>query len=192
MITAIGIFKLVIGKAIGVVKFAIEHWRIVLPAIVIIVAAWHYMGLRAERDNAIKDLNEYVHQAELEKAAREAENAEKARIHQNILESSQKLHAEQIAKLEAQYHALKSTSSRTIADLRSELRDAIKAAHDSRLSGISETIGTSPESGRNGDTAVTGQEEYLEALEIGCAITTADYNALWNDWNDACQVYGCR
>lgn len=192
MITAIGIiFKLVIGKAIGVVKFAIEHWRIVLPAIVIIVAAWHYLGLRAERDAAVKDLNGYVHQAELQKAAREAENAEKARIHQNILESSRKSHAEQIAQLEASYHALKNTSSRTIADLRSELRDTIKAASAARMSGISETIGTPPESGRNGDTAVTGQE-YLEALEIGCAITTADYNALWNDWNDACQVYGCQ
>lgn len=192
MITALGIiFKLVIGKAIGMVKFAIEHWRIVLPAIVIIVAAWHYLGLRAERDAAIKELNEYVTQATLEKAARQAEIAEKVRIHQNILESSRKSHAEQIAQLEAQYHALKNTSSRTIADLRAELRDTIKATSSSRLSDISETIGTPPESGRNGDAAVTGQE-YIEALEIGCAITTADYNALWNDWNEACQVYGCR
>lgn len=192
MITAIGIiFKLAIGKVIGVVKFVIEHWRIVLPAIVVIVAAWHYLGLRAERDSAIKELAEYVHQAELQKAAREAENAEKDRIHQNILESSRKSHAEQIAQLEAQYHALKNTSSRTIADLRAQLRDTIKTASPSRLPGISETIGTPPESGRNGDAAVTGQD-YLEALEIGCAITTADFNALWNDWNDACQVYGCR
>src|SRR5690606_41516689 len=133
MITALGIiFKLVIGKAIGVVKSAIEHWRIVLPAMIIIVAAWHYLGLRAERDTAIKELAEYVHQAELEKAAREAEIAEKARIHQNILESSRKSHAEQIAKLEASYHALKNTSSRTIADLRAELRDTIKAASEDR------------------------------------------------------------
>lgn len=193
MITTLGIiFKLVVGKVIGVVKLAIEHWRVVLPAIIIIVAAWHYLGLRAERDTAIKELAEYVRQAELQKAAREAEIAEKARIHQNILESSRKSHAEQIAQLEASYHALKNTSSRTIADLRAELRDTIKAASASRLPSIPETIGTSPESGGNGDTAVTGQEEYLEALEIGCAITTADFNALWNDWNDACQVYGCR
>lgn len=192
MITALGIiFKLAIGKAIVVVKFVIEHWRIVLPAIVIIVVAWHYLGLRAERDTAIKELNEYVTQAELEKAVRAAENAEKVRIHQNILESSRKSHGEQIAQLEAQYHALKNTSSRTIADLRAELRDTIKATSSSRLSGISEPIGTPPESGRNCDAAVTGQE-YLEALEIGCAITTADFNALWNDWNDACQVYGCQ
>lgn len=193
MITTLGIiFKLAIGKAIGIFKIAIEHWRIVLPAIIIIVAAWHYLGLRAERDTAIKELAEYVRQAELQKAAREAEIAEKARIHQSILESSRESHAEQVAQLEASYHALKNTSSRIIADLRAELRDAIKAASDARLSGVSETIGTPPESGRNGDTTVTGQEEYLETLEIGCAITTADYNALWNDWNDACLVYGCR
>lgn len=192
MITAIGIiFKLAIGKVIGVVKFVIEHWRIVLPAIVVIVAAWHYLGLRAERDTAIKDLNEYVMKAELEKAAREAENAEKARIHQNILESIRKSHGEQIAQLEAQYHALKNTSSRTIADLRAELRDTIKTASPSRLPGISETTGDPAESGRNGDAAVAGQE-YLEALEIGCAITTADFNALWEAWDSACRIYGCK
>lgn len=192
MITALGIiFKLALNKLAKALTFAIEHWRIVLPVIVIIVAAWHYLALRTERDSAIKELAEYVEQAKLQKAAREAENAEKARIHQNILESNRKSHAEQIAQLEASYHALKNTSSRTISDLRNELRNTIEAHAASRLSGISETIGTPPESGRNGDAAITGQE-YLEALEIGCAITTADYNALWNDWNDACRVYGCR
>ena len=195
MITALGIiFKLVIGKAIGVVKFVIEHWRVILPVAMVCLALWYVNGLRSERDDALTELANYKAEVIQQQQARAADNARKQQQADQHLAAIMATHAEQLNQIRRQADALNITNTRnarTIDDLRNRLRDAIQSGAADGLPGFPETAGDSAESRRDRDTTAA-RPTYIEALELGCKVTTADYNALWQSWDAACQVYGCR
>jgi hypothetical protein len=52
---------------------------------------------------------------------------------------------------------------------------------------VQEPAEVSASSGKDIDPAASGQ-----SLEQSCAITTIQYNSLWNAWNDLCKVSGCE
>ena len=56
------------------------------------------------------------------------------------------------------------------------------------LSGVPETSEGTAKQGTDGDAAAAR----YSVLETACKVTTSDYNALWESWSKACQIYGCK
>lgn len=195
MLTAAGIiFKLIFSRLARFAAFVIEHWRVFLPAAMVGLALWYVHGLRSERDDARQALADYKSEVIQQQQARAADNARKQQEVEQQLADIMATHAEQLNQIRRQADALNITNTRnarTIDDLRNRLRDAIQSGAADGLPGFPETTGDPAESGGDRDPA-TARPTYIEALELGCEVTTADYNALWQSWDSACQVYGCQ
>lgn len=195
MLTAAGIiFKLIFIRLARFAAFAIEHWRVFLPAAMVCLALWYVHVLRSERDDALASLAKYKAEVIQQQQARAADNARKQQHADQQLADIMATYAEQLNQIRRQADALNITNTRnarTIDDLRNRLRDAIQSGAADGLPGFPETTGDPAESGGDRDPT-TARPTYIEALELGCEVTTADYNALWQSWDSACQVYGCQ
>ncbi len=195
MLTAAGIIlKLIFSRIAKFAAFVIEHWRVFLPAAMVCLALWYVYSLRSERDDALASLAKYKAEVIQQQQARAADNARKQQQADQQLADIMATHAEQLNQIRRQADALNITNTRnarTINDLRNRLRDAIQSGAADGLPGFPETTGDPAESGGDRDPA-TARPTYIEALELGCEVTTADYNALWKSWDSACQVYGCQ
>ncbi len=195
MLTAAGIIlKLIFSRLARFAAFVIEHWRVFLPVAMVCLALWYVNGLRSERDDALTELADYKAEVIQQQQARAADNARKQQQADQHLADIMATHAEQLNQIRRQADALNITNTRnarTIDDLRNRLRDAIQSGAADGLPGFPETAGDSAESRRDRDTTAA-RPTYIEALELGCEVTSADYNALWSAWDSACKVYGCR
>lgn len=69
----------------------------------------------------------------------------------------------------------------------SSLHDNTANSGSGKVSSIPVTAEQSTESRGNIDPATINQD-----IEQSCAITTAEYNSLWQSWADACKVAGCK
>jgi hypothetical protein len=199
MFSAIAI-KLFLGglmkKIMAAVGFCIEHWKIVVPVAIVAVVLWQWYA--AERDLQ-KVAHEYaVHLAEDETASkvREAENAAKDLRMKETVSDLRTEHTRELTILERNLNEAqtgKRTADRTIADMRDRLRQQLETAGASPgLSGLRDRSLWATESGGDGDAADPGQAvaQYVDDLEVGCAITTADYNSLYKRCEAANKIYG--
>jgi hypothetical protein len=176
-----------------IAAFVFEHWRIFLPVAIVALGLWRINALTMQRDDARQ-----IHARHLQ-ADQDAQ--EKRRVDNTIkylkAEADQaKLMAEHqstVATLRIQYETLqghKAVADRSLGNFRERVRLDTERIATIGLSGILEAAGGSAEGEGNCDAAAIGKA--YDTLEIACAMTTADYNALWQAWESACNVYGCK
>jgi hypothetical protein len=190
------------GKALA---FVVEHWRIVLPVLIVLAVWWCIHTLRVERDEARQQLADY--QAAVIEAGkvRAAENLQKEIRAQQARDKVQSSHLSTIEKLRRQYVLLHERDRQqgekdrqASIDQRDDLwRERLRldlANASAGLPSLPEAAGVPAEDRGDGDTADPRQarEGYIENLEIGCAVTTADYNALMESWLKNCKIFGCK
>ena len=170
-------------------NFIRNNWRWILPALLVIGLYWYISNLQGERDAAIKSLAEYQQAVKSAAERRKAENLVKEEKAKLALDRVATDHQTEINRLRKRYESLHKTdqaaADRVADNWRDSLRNSI-ATHG--LPGVPKATGQPAEGGRDCDAAAAR----YDTLEIACGVTTADYNALWKSWHDACQVYGCE
>lgn len=121
-------------------------------------------------------------------AMKEAENATLRRIAQSQVANIVKTHNTQLDTIKAEYEKRNKVNVNTIANLRNELRNKVRANSFTLPQTPSDTSGTAEE-WRNSHSAIAGQ---YQTLIDACTITTVDYNTLraWAD--NACLTVGCE
>jgi hypothetical protein len=186
MLALIGIWNWVSNAAIVAISFMVKHWRVFLPLLMVLGAWWYVTGLQKQRDDAISALNTYVAEAKAAKVKRAADNLDKERSIKSALEVVAVTHEHAIGDIRREYDAkVKTTVDLNDANWRKRLRNQV-ASTTSGVSSIPETSGKPSEVGRDSDAAT------IETLETACAVTTQDYNSLWESWDKSCKVYGCK
>jgi hypothetical protein len=181
--------KLLLGgllkKLLSLLQFAIEHWRIVLPALLIGFLWWQWYTTDNALQAKTKELADYIQENETAAKVREAENKAKEDFYKQAMSDIRKEEAGRYATLEGAFYALdknKRAGDRTIADMRDQLRRQLEEASATQgLPGLQgRSIGLTG-SGENGDAIDLGQalESYVDTLEQACALTTQDYNTLY-------------
>lgn len=188
---AFSALRLLLGgwlKAAG--QFVAANWRWVLPLAAALLLWWYVIHLQGQRDDAIQALADYHAEVQAAAEKRKAENAAKeeavARHFNQVLGE----HAAEIDRIRRNYDAkLGNEKSAHIADVdmwRNWLRNAVADAADGLPALPGTTEGTA-EGGGDGHAAATR----YDTLATACAVSTADYNALWQAWHDACVIHGC-
>ena len=180
------------------VSFIAKNWRWLLPLLAVLLLCWYIAHLQDQRAAAIKSLADYQHQIAEADQARKIENARKesqAIVEKNAIQSH---HQSEIETLRRRYET-RNTADKAAADYtldlwRERVRLEVERQSTAGLSSNPGPAGQPAESGGNCDTAAAGQdaEGYIETLEIACAVTTSDYNAL-RKWSDSvCDIFGCQ
>lgn len=199
MITGLGlIMRFLFDKAVSAIAWAVENWRISLPVIGIllcVLAFNHYSNVVDERDYLAKMLDDYVTNAKEAGEKRKKENAEKERLHQEETEKSKSVHQEHINKIARAYYETIKQKDADISNgnaLRASLRAKLEAFTATRLpesaSGFVRITGVR-EDGNAANSEQT-DAEYIHTLEYACAITTADYNTLYDRCKAVNTIYG--
>lgn len=191
------------SKAMNLLRLALEHWRIVLP-VVLIALLWMRMGsLETDLAAAHKLHYDYMAQVSIDTAKRQATLVEQARQSEIFMDDTGKAHAVTILNLLDYYNAKIKTDSashvRNAADLRSQLRIALDAqAYAARRpADTAGSIERPAGSGGDGNSACSGEryqalQSQYEILELGCAVTTEDYNTLASRARRLCKTYPCK
>lgn len=200
MMTVLGlIFKSVLGKFVDGIKWAVENWKITLPiagVVCLMLFYNHYLNVKADRDAIAYSYKVHLAQDKEAAEARKAENARKEQAYQSQVSVIKKRHAGELellrssynAKLKDQTHAVRSAHA-----MRDKLRQELEAyTAAARLSGDSGGLVRLAEIGPDGNTVNSGQTdtEYIFRLEHACAITTADYNTLYDRCAAVNLIYG--
>lgn len=192
MLALAGILLKLKTFGLSMLASTVKHWRIILPVAMVVLAYWYVSEVQAQRDDAVRELEEYQQQSDREAEKRRIENANKQKQATFALEALQQRHTDQLNILRKKYETLhkndKTAAELTIAELRDRLRTEI-AREVYGLSRFPETAGLPAQSGGDCDAAFARD---TGTLELACAITTADYNNLRLAWDKACEVYGCE
>jgi len=191
-----------VGKVLGVLgkiaTYVIDRWRVFLPLAIVVAVLWCIHSLRVQRDDARQEMAELqvaiedgmqafaLESLKKEVAAAAARDQEQAE-HQSQIELLRDSTNEKLLGQEAD-------ADRTVAGWRERVRLELARNPSYGVSGVSQPTSGSAGSGRECHPADPGEEveRYIEALELGAAITTADYNACISGWTKACQIYGCK
>ena len=160
------------------------HWRLVLIGLMLGVT-WYY---KSAYSNAVSELATFkadiATQAEVQKAKNEVLRKQSVAKVAEIVA----VHTQQIDTVKAEYEKRNKTNVNTIANLRIELRDKVRA--DSfALPETPTNPSATTEEWRNSHSAITGQ---YQTLIDACTITTVDYNALRGWADNACNQVGCE
>jgi hypothetical protein len=183
-------------KIMAAVGFCIEHWKIVVPMAIVAVVLWQWYSAEQDLQKVAHEYAQHLAADETASKVRDAENAAKDLRMKETVSDLRIEHGKQLTILERNINEAqtgKRTADRTIADLRGRLRDELETADISAgLSGLRDRSFWATESRGDGDTADPGQAiaEYVDNLEVGCAITTADYNSLYQRCETANRNYG--
>lgn len=186
---------LFLGKlARGIADFFAANWRWLLPLIGALLLVWYINHLQAQRDDARAEL------ATLQQDIQDAHKARKAEIARKDVENTiaqgtlKANHLAQLKQLRRHYDARnqndKTAAGRTIDQWRERVRLELAARYAGGGGEVPATACGIAESRQDGNAIATGS--YVDTLETACAITTSDYNALWESWDRACKVYGCK
>jgi hypothetical protein len=197
----LGLLVKVKAFLVSVVTFIFEHWRVFLPLLIVALILICIHTLRMQRDDARKELADYQAATLAAKEKRAAENQRKDQAAQHARDQQQAAHQAQINILRRQYETehqgrkADQVSAGQRDDLwRERLRLELANAAAARMSSVPEAPGVPAAGGGERNAADTGQarERYIDNLEIGCAVTTSDYNACISSWTKACEIYGCK
>lgn len=172
--------------------FTIAHWRIILPLAIVGLILWYVLSLRAERDEAVANYNQLVQLQKDKAAERKLENERKEVAVRRNIDSIMANHLAVINQLRKENGDLQKTNTdaaRAIANWRERVRLEV-ARNAAGLPSLSESADESAGSG--GDCNATAIGEAYSTLDLACSITTADYNALWEAWDKACKIHGCK
>jgi hypothetical protein len=186
---------LFLGKlARGIADFFSANWRWLLPLIGALLLAWYINHLQAQRDEARAEL------ASLQQDIQDAHKARKAEIARKDVENTiaqgtlKANHLAQLEQLRRHYDARtqndQAAAGRTLDQWRERVRLELAARYAGGGGEVPATACGIAESRQDGNAIATGS--YVDTLETACAITTSDYNALWESWDRACKVYGCK
>jgi hypothetical protein len=175
-------------KVLGqIAAFTIAHWRIILPLAIVGVMCWMIYSARSARDAAIAELQAYQQAVKTAVAIRQAENQTKQTTVKLLQDAVVANHLNQINKLKENYEARQHTTDSSIDNWRERVRLELAKNTAAGLPDIPQATGQPAASGQDRDAAAARQ-----TLELACAITTADYNALHEAWDKGCTVMGCR
>jgi hypothetical protein len=182
-------FKFGIGKAFG---FVAEHWRVVVPIVIVGFFAYQYYGEVDRADKAELALFELQQANRLALEKRQAENSLIQLRAENAVAIAEANAKAQIDKLnldrKREAKALKDLYENRLNGTtfnwseRVRLEQEREAAHG--LSDVAEDAKSSAEIARECNRAYS-------TLEAACRITTIDFNTC-RDWSDiACNTVGC-
>lgn len=195
------LLKLVFGKALVFIKFAIENWRITLPILGVVCMVLfynHYLNVKADRDAIAYSYKVHLAQDKEAAEARKAENARKEQAYQSQVSGIKKQHSGELELLRSSYNAKfkdQTHAVRSAHAMRDKLRQELEAyTAAARLSKDSGGLIRLAQIGADGNPIDTGQTdaEYIFRLEHACAITTADYNSLYDRCAAINDVYAVR
>ncbi len=167
-----------LGKFKSLSQLLITHWRIVLVVLMLLVI-WHY---KSAYENEKQDFAEYIGLVKEESRLRAELNKQKEDSYakQTIILKNQ--HASIIEHLKGQYNATLKNKDAAISNSNA-LRDSLRRKLANAAERLPEHSGGSirlAEIGADSNTADTGQAEYIHELEYACAMTTAEYNTLYD------------
>lgn len=203
MLTALGlILRLVAHKFVVGIAFALKHWRVTLPIVLCVLVALavkHHFTVVKERDQAVAAYATHIDNDDRDRAIRRKENQLKEEAYAQETEKRKSEHAATILKLKEFYNASLKNKDAAIADansMRDSLRRKLEAANAAatrlpegtnrpiRLTGVRQDC----------DAAGSGQAdaEYINTLEYACAITTADYNTLYDRCKAVNKIFGVQ
>lgn len=185
--------KLFLAKIGKLLALAIEHWRIILPLLVLGYCLYQYNVQVNRADEAVQALNEYISAAHTARAERDRENLLKETNSKVALAKVMADHEVSLAKLNLDrqretknlkdlYENKNTSNIRNWSDrLRMESQTANSATG---VLNLQSTASEFAQGLRDCDADYT-------ALEKACQITTSDYNALWTAWDKECDIHGC-
>lgn len=186
---------LILGRiARGIADFFADNWRWLLPVIGGLLLAWYIHHLQAQRDDARAQLASLQHGIEAAHKARRAD-IERKDVENTISQGTLKAnHLAELEHLRRYYDARnqndQAAADRTIDQWRERVRLELAARYAGGGGEVPATACGIAESREDGNAIATGS--YVDTLETACAITTSDYNTLWESWDKACKVYGCK
>jgi hypothetical protein len=169
--------------------FIMMWWKQIGIAIAIIGLVGYIAVIKHQRDSARLELDEYkvavekkLVEQQLKNAAMERASAQKQSelvvSHSVIVNQVRDYYEKRLQTSRAANAALDNRMRYEANDYRTRLSAAVKAASESA------------KGGRDGDAAAVRRD--YEILREACAITSADYNALWTAWETECQIKGCQ
>lgn len=198
MFTLVGIilkakafFQLLLDAFLKLAAFLLKPRQVFLPLLIPVVICIGVYVLWGRYDDAVEKHELYLAEVKEATAERDKENLAKEKATIQRFASINANHANQLQQIWSQANELKITNSRntrTINDLRSQLRNSVESYATDGLPGFPETTGISPESGGDCDAAIARSKALIPA----CRLTTADYNSLAESWEKACEIHGCE
>lgn len=181
------------GMVKGIGEFIYANWRRLVPVLGALFLWWYISNLQGQRDAAVKTLATHIQQ---DKAAAEKRVEENRRKESQVVTAFNQVisnHATEIDQIKRDYDAKhqtdKTASDRTVAGWRERVRLELERQTAAGLSGIPET--SEGITGGRKDCDAAAARRY-DVLETSCKVTTSDYNALHDSWDNACAVYGCK
>lgn len=171
-------------------KFLAEHWRVVLPLVLVALIVLTILHYKNAYEQEKKDFSDYIALVKEESRLRDELNKRVGIEHakQTLILKNQ--HASIIEYLRGQYNASLKNKDSTI-NSGNAMRDSLRRQLADATKGLPEHSGGSirlAEVGADSNAADTGQAEYTKTLEYACAITTADYNTLYDRCDSANKV----
>jgi hypothetical protein len=185
--------KSCIGYIVDGITFMVKHWKVFVPLLMALAAWWYVSSLQGQRDDAVAKLAAYEQKAKDERIARRVQNtinqgAVAAAI--SVIDAGHKAEESQIRKqYEAKFKTEKNAADTGATNWRDSLRHTVASNASAGVPGLSESTGESAGSGGDCDTTALGKA--YDTLEMACALTTSDYNALHQAWDKTCSIYGC-
>lgn len=161
------------------------YWK-PLAALGLILSIIGYIGYQRHEINALQRDNASLQQTiELAKAIGKAQNEKAARMQQGaqqavILQAQQG--QSELTKIKAYYE-----SHPVFKRIPVSVRQPAANPDSGQLSSVPTPSEEPADSRADTDTAATGQ-----SLEESCAITTSQYNTLYQSWMNACAEAGCK
>ena len=189
MTIALMFIKSLFSKAIALIQWALENWKITLGIAAILaigVFGIKYRTISNERDYAIAKLESYVETARIAQEARQKENQVKESRLIKEINNAKAEHAAIILQLKGSYNEKLKHKDAAIANantMRDSLRRKLEEANAAaRLSEGTDRPIRLAEIRQDSNAAGTGQTDadYINTLEYACALTTADYNTLYD------------
>lgn len=191
-------FGVILKAGLGFLKeafaFVLANWRWILP-LVLGLLLWRFIvSIQDERDDAIKALEQYQQDARDAVVQREIDNRQKEIAAKSAIDAIEVDHTQELETIRRNYALLnqtdKTAAAGSIALWRERVRLELQRQTANGLRDIPETAGEPAEVG-GGCDAAPARKAY-DNLELACAVTTSDYNALWDAWSKSCEIYGCR
>lgn len=183
------LIKSLLGRVVSIIQWAIENWKITLPiiAVILLIFAYkHHVTVVEERDFAVTTLDKYVEEKRKAMEKRQEENSKKEKQYEAELTETKLAHAAIILQLKENYNATIKHKDTVIASANA-MRDSLRRKLEeynaaARLSEGANRSVRLAEIGKDGNAAGSGQADadYINTLEYACALTTADYNTLYD------------
>jgi len=172
------------------VEFLIKNWRVVLPVVIVGLVVWTILHYKNAYEAEKKAFGNYITEVKAEKEKRTIENKVKEEFHakQTLILKNQ--HASIIEHLKGQYNATLKNKDTAITNSNA-MRDSLRRKLADATKGLPEHSGGSirlAEVGADSNATNTGQNEYIQELEYACAMTTAEYNTLYDRCDAANKV----